>query len=89
VNHKVRDLQSSVCSRRHQILDPDRKTAHPDSGGVPDRIGNGAGRAGDADFADALDAERVHMGIVAATFAALRATFQSNLKETAPARRGD
>jgi hypothetical protein len=79
------DLQSSDCSRRHQILDPDRKTAQADSGGVPDRVGNGAGQAGDADFADALDAERVRMGIVAATFAALRATFQSNLKETAPA----
>ena len=31
---------------------------------MPDRVGNGAGRARDADFSDALDAERVHMRIV-------------------------
>ena len=48
----------------NEIVDPDRKTTHPDAGRMPDRVGDGTGRAGDADFADALDAERVDVGIV-------------------------
>ena len=40
------------------------KTTHPDSRCMPDRVGNGAGRAGDADFADPLDAECIHVRVV-------------------------
>ena len=55
---------SDICGIHHQILDPDRKAAHPNSRRVPYRVGHRTGRAGNADFANALDAKRVHMGIV-------------------------
>src|SRR5690242_12279778 len=46
------------CSKlRQQFLDPDRELADPYAGRMPDGIGDGAGAAGDADLADALDAE--------------------------------
>src|SRR5262249_24269317 len=46
-----------------QIIDPDAEATDADARRMPDRIGHGSGRAGDADLADALDAEHVHMRI--------------------------
>jgi hypothetical protein len=51
-------------ARCYEIIDPDRKPPDPHSGGVPDRIGHRPGAAGDADLADALDAQGVHVRIV-------------------------
>ena len=48
----------------HHILDADGEAADAYAGGVPDRVGDGADCAGDADLADALDAERVHERVV-------------------------
>jgi hypothetical protein len=45
-------------------LERDREFAHANSGRMPDRIGDRARRAGDADLADALDAERIHVRVV-------------------------
>ena len=47
-----------------QAIEGDRKVPYTGSRRVPDRIGDGARRAGDADFADALDAERIHVRVV-------------------------
>src|SRR5882724_13686009 len=59
-------MDASYLARngRYEIVNPDWKTTHPDSCRMPDRVGDRAGRAGDADFTDALDAERVYVGIV-------------------------
>src|SRR6516225_3486836 len=47
-----------------QTVRPDRELAHSDAGRVPDSICDGARSAGDADLADALDAERIDMRVV-------------------------
>ena len=52
------------CRRRDEILDRNRKAARTNAGRMPDRVRNGAGLAGDADLADTLDAERIHMRVV-------------------------
>jgi hypothetical protein len=60
-------LRSDPCfwSRRvrYEVFSSDWKP-HTRSGGVPDRIRNGASSAGYADFANPLDAEGIHIGIV-------------------------
>jgi hypothetical protein len=43
-----------VVHSDHEIVDPDRKSAHADTCCVPDHVGDGTGAAGDADLADAL-----------------------------------
>src|SRR5437879_10152143 len=55
---------SAMRGRHHEIVEPDGKATHADPGRVPYRVGDGTGRAGDADLAHALDAERVDMGIM-------------------------
>ena len=59
---------------QHEIVDADREAAHADAGRVPDRIGDRADRAGDADLADALDAERIDVRIVLVDQSAPRST---------------
>src|SRR5580704_2372628 len=48
----------------HQLVDGDRQVAHALAGGVEDRIGDRRRRADDADFAHALDAERVDLVVL-------------------------
>ena len=48
----------------HELVDQDRKAPHAVSRCVSDGVRHRAGRSRDADFADALDAEHVHMRIV-------------------------
>ena len=55
--------ESTPASPRHEIADPDREAPDTQAGRVPDGIGDRTGAAGDADLADALDAERVHVRI--------------------------
>jgi hypothetical protein len=50
--------------RHHEIFDPDRKPSQANACRVPDCIRDRAGRARDADFANALDAKSVHVRIV-------------------------
>ena len=47
-----------------QLIKRDRKAPDPHAGSVPNRVGDGAGGAGDADLADALDAERIDVEVV-------------------------
>ena len=47
-----------------QTVEGDRELANADPGRVPHRVGDRAGRSGDPDLADALDAERVDVGVV-------------------------
>ena len=47
-----------------QTIKRDREFAHANSGGVPDGIRDCARGAGDADLADAFDAERIDVRIV-------------------------
>ena len=50
------------CDRN--VLDVDRVAPDAHAGRMPDRVGDRADRAGDADLADALHPERVDIGIV-------------------------
>ena len=50
--------------RHNEIVDPDRKPSQANARRVPDCTRDRAGRARDADFADALDAKCVHVRIV-------------------------
>src|ERR1700747_2782471 len=50
-----------VRSGNQQIFDSDRESTHPGPGRVPDRVGDGAGGAGDSDLTHPLNAERVHL----------------------------
>ncbi len=53
-----------------QLVERDRQIAHALSGGVVNGIGNSRGRARDADLADALDADRIDVGVARAQAAA-------------------
>src|SRR5215472_5673428 len=44
-----------------QLFEPDRQLAHTQAGSVIDRVGDGSGRSHIGDFADTLDAGRVHL----------------------------
>jgi hypothetical protein len=48
-----------ILARVNQVIKCDRKFAHASARGVPDRIRDRTRRAGDADLADPLDAERI------------------------------
>src|SRR3954453_13756047 len=54
--------RTSSSNRRQQILDPDRQLADAFAGGVVDRIGNGGRGSNIGEFANAFDADRVHLG---------------------------
>ena len=55
-------IQPEAATARSSIRIGKRRAAY--AGRVPDRVGDRADGAGDADLADALDAERVDVGIV-------------------------
>src|SRR5882762_7862198 len=61
----LRTLQSAWLGWRHnEIFDPDRKPSQANARSVPHCIRDRAGRAGDADFTDTLDAKCVHVRIL-------------------------
>src|ERR1044072_9784106 len=59
-----RRCRSGSAFGGEQVLEPDREATNAHAGGMPNRVGDGAGGAGDGDLTDALDAERIDVAVV-------------------------